>query len=208
MKNLVIFFSAAVLVAAPAGFAAAGQKKATSQAPAIAAARTNEEAGVKELKDTLYKLVRQDESLDGAIAALTAPRAGAKNLAAVSAALKTVSNDLRYLSARNEKAFAAIQPGSGLTRYTNAILSYSRKLDRKSARVAALAGRMAGSGRKAGMRDAVASGRTGKKARGRTLTQMLAQRQALKKLALDARELQGASRGLNAISKWLYIASK
>ncbi len=208
MKNTIISFSAAVLVAASAGFAAAGQKKGAVQDPAMTAARTNGDASVKELKDTLYRLVRQDESLDGAIAALTAPRAGEKDLAAVSATLKTVSSSLRYLSARNEKAFAAIQPASGLTRYTNAILSYSRKLNRKSARVAALAARMAGSGRKAGMRDAVSSGRHGKKARGRTLTQMLAQQQALKRLALDARKLRGASRGLSATSKWLYIASK
>lgn len=208
MKNLIISFSAAVLVAVSAGGAAAGQKKEAVPPPASAAARRNGEASVKEFKDTLYKLVRQDESLDGAIAALTAPRPSAKDIEAVSAALRAVSNNLKYLDARNKEAFAAIQPGSGLTRYTNAILSYSRKLDRKSARVAALAGRLAAAGRKAGMRDAVSSGRYGKKARGRTLTQILAEQQALKKLALDAAKLRGASRGLDATSKWLYIASK
>ncbi|MDA8131573.1 MAG: hypothetical protein M0011_08730 [Elusimicrobia bacterium] len=206
MKNR-LFISAALILLAGAVPALAGSKGAAAQAvPSVSA----EDAKTREFKDILFKLVRQDEYLDEAVEMLdtSTGRPGAEDLAALGVSLRTISNNLKHVAALNKAEFAAVQPGSQYARYTNAILSYSKKVDRKAVQVGGLISQLAASNKKAAMRDAVSSRKGGKKARGRSLNQILAEQKAMQKLASDARGLRVASRNLSATSKWLYIASK
>ncbi len=207
MKNKFAIF-AALFLAAGAGLSYAGSpKKAEAAKPAV----SQEDARVRDLKDILFKLVRQDEYLDEAIETLDTTGAAptAEDLAALGVTLKSVSRNLLQVAALNKEQFSSIQPGSEYARYTNTILSYSRKVDRKAAQVGTLIAGIAAKNKKAAMRDAVASKKKGaKKIRGKSLNQVLAEQKAVEKLAGEAKVLRGASRSLHASSKWLYIASK
>lgn len=206
MKNK-IALSAGLVLLSGLGFAFAKDAKAPVQQPA---AVTQEDAKVREFKDILFKLVRQDEYLDEAIETLdsSSGRPGTRELAALGVSLKSISKNLNAVSALNKTQFASIQPDSKLANYTNTILSYSRKVDRKAGQVGVLVAQLAAKNKKAAMRDAVAS-KTGKKARGgKKLTQLLEEQRVVDQLAADAKGLRGASRNLSATSKWLYIASK
>lgn len=202
-------FSAGLMLAAGLGLAFAGET-----VPAVAArAAVEDDAKVKEFKDILFKLVRQDEFLDEAIEILDtgSGRPSTEDLAALGVSLNSVSKSLRGVSALNKAEFSRVQPGSGLSRYTNTILSYSRKLARKSSEVSALVKKLSEGAKKAAMRDAVTSGKGAGKTGGKNLTQVLAEQKAgqraLAGLAADAAALREAARDLNASSKWLHIAS-
>ncbi len=190
------------------GLAFAAPEAKTAAAPAQAAA--GESAKTSQFKDILIKLVRQDEYLDEALETLDSSngRLSAHDLSAMGLSLKMISNNLKHVAALNKAEFAAVQPGSPDAKYIAAIFSYSRKVDRKAARVGGLVTGLAAKSKKASMRDAVSSRRTGRKAKGKKLTQLLEEQKAMAALASDARSLRAASRGLSATSKWLYIASK
>ena len=200
-----IILSALIVTVSGLGLAFAGTPAAIAvkQAPAPQAAA--DKSG--EFKEILVKLVHQDEFLDTAIESLGNKKdLTAHDLAAIGLNLKLIAGNLNSISALNRTEFAEITPGSELSNYTNAILSYSRKLDRKTAQVSAITARLASANKKGAMRDAVSS-KKGRKG-GKRIAQMAAEQSALADLAADARTLRGASRGLNATSKWLYIASK
>ena len=200
--------SAGLILLTGVGLAFAG--KATKPAADRPAAVEQQEMKVKELKDILFKLVRQDEYLDEAIESLDSTEGpiGQQDISALGFSLKSITKNLNLVSALNKTEFSAMQPGSNLSKYTNAILSYSRKVNRKAVKVNGLVVQLAASKKKAGMRDAVSSGKTGKKAPGKKLTQLLKEKTAVDKLAAEARNLRAASRGLSATSNWLYIASR
>ncbi len=207
MKNR-FALSAGLILLAGMGLAFAGT--AVKTAPVQSPGLTQDEAKVREFKDILFKLVRQDEYMDEAIETLDSSGgpAGAGDISALSLSLKSIAKNLNRISALNKTEFAAIQPGSNLSAYTNAILSYSRKVNRKAGQVNALVAQLASRNRKASMRDAVSSRKGVKKARGKKLTQLLEEQKAVEKLASDVKVLRAASRDLTATSKWLYIASK
>ena len=187
-------------------FADTTSKTALSPAPAV----KQDEAKIKEFKDILFKLVRQDEYLDEAIETLDTA-SGPVNLDDISAlgvSLKAIARNLKHVSALNKTEFSAIQPGSNLSTYTNTILSYSRKVNRKAGQVNVLVAQLAAKNKKAAMRDAVASKKGGRKVRGKKLTQLLEEQQAVERLSADAKNLGAASKDLSATSKWLYIASQ
>ncbi|MDD2804043.1 MAG: hypothetical protein PHV33_00685 [Elusimicrobiales bacterium] len=199
--------SAGLVLLSGLGLAFAGQAKSA----AVPAAVTQEDAKVKEFKDILFKLVRQDEYLDEAIESLdsSASRPDAQELAALGVSLKSIAKNLNHVSALNKAEFTSIQSDTKLATYTNTILSYSRKVDRKAGQVGALIAQLAVQNKKAALRDAVTTRKNGKKARGgKKLTQILEEQKAVERLAADAKTLRGASRNLTATSKWLYIASK
>lgn len=165
---------------------------------------------VKEFKDILFKLVRQDEYLDEAVETLDTAngRLTVEDLSALRVSLKSIANNLRHISALNKAEFSAIESGSELSAYTNTIMSYSRKVNRKVGQVNGLVAGLAARNKKAAMRDAVASRKGGKKVRGKKITQIVAEQEAMDALAAELKGLGAASRSLNATSKWLYIASK
>ncbi|MEK7722077.1 MAG: hypothetical protein AAB359_06775 [Elusimicrobiota bacterium] len=187
-------------------FADAAKKTAPVQAPVV----KQDDAKIKRFKGILFKLVRQDEYLDEAIETLDSAGGpvGAENISALSVGLKAIAENLNRVSALNKTEFSAIQPGSGLSIYTNAILSYSRKVNRKAGQINVLVAQLAAKKKKASMRDAVSSKKGGKKIRGKGLTQLLAEKNAVEKLSGDVKNLCAASHSLNATSKWLYIASR
>jgi len=201
-----IILSVLIVTASGLGLAFAGVPAATmvvkqNPVPQAAADKSGE------FKEILVKLVHQDEYLDEAIESLGAKKdLTAHDLSALGLNLKMITNNLKHISALNKTEFAEITPGSELSNYTNAILSYSRKLDRKTAQVGAITAKLASANKKGAMRDAVSS-KKGKKG-GKKITEMAAEQKALATLAADVRALRGASRDLNATSKWLYIASK
>lgn len=208
MKNKFALSAGLVLLA---GMGLAFADTAEKTAAPVQASVSQEEAKVKEFKDILFKLVRQDEYLDEAIETLdtSSSRPTTQDLSALGISLKSIAKNLNLVSALNKSEFTSIQPGTRLSTYTNTILSYSRKVDRKAGQVGALVAQMAAKNKKAAMRDAVSSRKGGKKARGgKKLTQILEEQKAVERLAADARVLRGASRNLSATSKWLYIASK
>lgn len=167
------------------------------------------EAKTREMKDILFKLVRQDEYLDEAIETLDAGNAGltAEDISAIGLSLKLIKNNLEHISALNKKQFTEAQPTSSLSVYTRTIFSYSRKVTVKAAQVGDLVSAALAKGKRSAMRDAVSSKRGAKKG-GKSLTALLEERQALEALADDAKSLKASARKLNATSKWLYIVSK
>lgn len=206
MKNK-FMLSAALVLFSGLGLAFAAPDAAANQA---AAAVTAENPKVKEFKDILFKLVRQDEYLDEAIETLDTAggKPGVDELAALRVSLKTITGNIRHIAALSKKEFSSIEPGTELATYTNTIMSYSRKVNRKVGQVNALVGKLAAQNKKAAMRDAVASGKGGKKVRGRKIADIAAEQKAMDDLAAELKSLSAASRNLNATSKWLYIASK
>lgn len=167
------------------------------------------EARTREMKDILFKLVRQDEYLDEAIETLDSRNAGlaAEDLSAVGLSLKLIKNNLEHISALNKKQFSEAQPSGSLAIYTRTIFSYSRKVAAKTAQVGDLVSAALAKGKRSAMRDAVSSKKSAKKG-GKSLTALLEERQALEALSDDARNLKASARKLNATSKWLYIVSK
>lgn len=165
---------------------------------------------VKEFKDILFKLVRQDEYLDEAVETLDTAngRLTVEDLSALRISLKSIASNLRHISALNKAEFSSIESGSELATYTNTIMSYSRKVNRKVGQVNGLVAGLAAKNKKTAMRDAVASRKGGKKVRGKKITQIVAEQEAMDALAAELKGLGAASRSLNATSKWLYIASK
>lgn len=205
MKNK-FALTAGLILLSGLGLAFAGTEAKTSvqAAPAV----KQEDAKVTEFKGILFKLVRQDEYLDEAIETLdSSKRLSTHDLSAMGLSLKMIAGNLNRVSVLNKNEFASIQPGSNLSKYTNTILSYSKSVNRKSAQVSTMVAKMAAATKRAGMRDAVSS-KKGSKKGGKKLTQLLDEQKALAALAADAKTLRGASRNLNATSKWLYIASK
>lgn len=167
------------------------------------------EAKTKEMKDILFKLVRQDEYLDEAIETLDSRDASltAEDISAIGLSLKLIKNNLEHISALNKKQFSEAQPSSSLSDYTRTIFSYSRKVTNKAAQVSDLVSSALAKGKRSAMRDAVSSKRGAKKG-GKSLTALLEERQALEALSDDARNLKASAKKLNATSKWLYIVSK
>jgi hypothetical protein len=201
-------FSAGLVLLSGIGLAFAGtaEKTALVQAPVV----KQDNAKIKEFKDILFKLVRQDEYLDEALETLDTSNgpASLEEISALGVSLKAISKNLRHVSALNKTEFSVIQSGSSLSTYTNTILSYSRKVNRKAGQVNLLVAKLAAKNKTPSMRDAVSSKKGGKKARGKKLTQLLEEQKAVEQLAADAKNLGAASRDLNASSKWLYIASQ
>ena len=205
MKNKFIL-SAALVIFSGLGLAFAS----TSSGAQPSAAAVQENPKVKQFKDILFKLVRQDEYLDEAIETLDTAgnKPGVDELAALRVSLKSIAGNLRHIAALNKKEFSSIEPGTELATYTNTIMSYSRKVNRKVGQVNGLVGKLAASNKKAAMRDAVASRKGGKKVRGRKIADIVEEQKAMDALAAELKALSLASRNLNATSKWLYIASK
>ncbi|HNW45412.1 MAG TPA: hypothetical protein PKI19_12985 [Elusimicrobiales bacterium] len=199
-----ILFTALILVAGTGPVFAA--KTAAAAAPAAAAAvQADKETGFREM---LVKLMRQDEELDAALQKLdSAKPLSVRELDTVGLTLKLIAGSLGQVSVQNRLQFSAVGPDAGVGSYTNAILSYSRKFDRKTARISALTAALSGKTKKAAVRDAVSSKKS-KKAAGKKIEQLLAEQTAVQTLAADANKLRRASRDLAATSKWLYIASK
>ena len=130
------------------------------------------------------------------------------DLSALRVSLRSIANNLRHISALNKAEFSSIESGSELSAYTNTIMSYSRKVNRKVGQCNVLVAGLAAKNKKAAMRDAVASRKGGKKVRGKKITDIVAEQRAMDALAAELKGLGAASRSLNATSKWLYIASK
>jgi len=146
-------------------FAGAAEKAAFVQSPAV----VQKDAKVKEFKDILFKLVRQDEYLDEAIETLDSSGGpvDAQDISAIGFSLKSIARNLNHVSTLNKTEFTVIQPGSNLSTYTNTILSYSRKVSRKVGQVNVLVAQLAKKNKMASMRDAVSSRKAGKKGRAR-----------------------------------------
>jgi hypothetical protein len=214
MKNK-FALTAGLILLSGLGLAFAGTPKKAAAIPAeVKDAKTAdvkaEDPKTREFKDILFKLVRQDEYLDEAIDTLDSSngRMSAHDISAMGLSLKLIAGNLDKVAALNKGEFASVQPGSPNAKYIATIFSYSSKVSRKSAQVGKIVAGLASSNRKAAMRDAVSSKKGSKKAKGKKLDQMLAEQQALKQLAADAKTLGTASRGVAATSKWLYISSK
>ena len=207
MKNRFTLSAALILLSGLGlAFADTSSKTSPGQAPAV----KQDDAKIREFKDILFKLVRQDEYLDEAIETLDSAGGpgGIEDISALGVSLKAIAKNLSHVSALNKTEFSAIQPGSNLSAYTNTILSYSRKVNRKAGQVNILVAQLAAKNKKAAMRDAVASKKGGRKVRGKKLTQLLEEQQAVERLSADAKTLGAASKNLSATSKWLYIASQ
>ncbi|MDP2865806.1 MAG: hypothetical protein Q8O90_06160, partial [Elusimicrobiota bacterium] len=117
MKNK-IALSAGLILLTGLGLAFAGTTVKTSLAGA--AAVKQEDAKVREFKDILFKLVRQDEYLDEAIETLDTASGPAdlQDISALGVSLKVIAKNLKHISALNKTEFSSIQAGSALSNYT------------------------------------------------------------------------------------------
>jgi len=199
------FFTAVfAVVIIPAGASPAAAK-------ARADAVVNETAAkVEKMKSVLFSLVRHDECLDGVIDKFSSSNArlSAHEISTLGLTLKTVKGGLEAVSARNKKSFSEARPNAALAVYTRTILSYSRSISRKTAKIDALLAHAALSSKKTAMRDAVSSKKSGGIRNGKKLTQILEEQQALERLSADLQALKASSRKLTATSNWLDIVSK
>ncbi|MBU2575105.1 MAG: hypothetical protein KKH28_13620 [Elusimicrobia bacterium] len=197
---LTIIFAVNLVFANTSKTAAAGTK---AQAAATNNART------KEMKNILFKLVRQDEYLDEAIEILdsSTSKLTADDISALGLSLKLIKNNLEHLAALNKKQFSEVQPYTGFAIYTKTILSYSRKAAVKVGQAGELVSAAVAKGKKSAVRDAVSS-KKGKKVKGKNLTQILEEQKAMEKLSADIRNLKASAKKLYATSRWLYIVSK
>ncbi len=203
-KNMILAAAACFIFSYSA---AAGEKTAAADSQDITAVSAADTAG---LKDILFKLVRQDELLDEAIENLEGANGPVTvtQLAGVKNTLRVVRKNLDHVSWLNKKHFTAVQPGSETEKYTRTILSYSGKISRKSAQISAIASRAASSGKKSALRDAPSSKKSRKSAAGRTVRQVLAEKDAWAGIAAETKNLKGSSYRLKATSRWLHVASK
>lgn len=162
------------------------------------------------LKDILFKLVRQDELLDEAIENLEGANGPVtvKELAGIKRTLGVVRKNLDHISWLNKKHFTVVEPGSETEKYTRTILSYSDKINRKSAQIGAIAARAAAAKKKSALRDAPSSKRSRKSAGSRTVKQILAEKDAWAGISAETKSLKGSSYKLKATSRWLHVASK
>ncbi|KAF0125656.1 MAG: hypothetical protein FD189_1206 [Elusimicrobia bacterium] len=162
------------------------------------------------LKDILFKLVRQDELLDEAIENLEGASGPVtvKGLAGIKKTLGVVRKNLDHISWLNKKHFTGVQPGSETEKYTRTILSYSDKISRKSAQINAIAARAASAKNKSALRDAPSSKKSGKSARARSVTRILAEKDAWTGISAETKKLKGSSHKLKATSRWLHVASR
>ncbi|MEI7482678.1 MAG: hypothetical protein WCK75_10060 [Elusimicrobiota bacterium] len=175
------------------------------------------------MKNTLSKLIRQDDFLDEALETLESAngKLSAHNMLALGLSFKIIKSDLDAISALNKKEFSEVQPEPGATTYTKTILSYSRSISQKIIKISGLVAKASRTNKKLAMRDAVISpDSSGSQARGtgrppykktgngKKLTQILEEQKAVERLSSDIQILKTASRQLNATSKWLYIVSK
>lgn len=199
-----IAISAALILAVGVGVPFAKGEAAPQQEQGV-----QETPQVKVFNDILFKLVRQDEYLDEALEILdtASGRPGVQDLAALRVSLKTVTNNLRHIDALNKKEFDRIGSDPAVIKYTNTILSYSRKVDRKTVRLVSAVSDLS---KKDTMRDAVSSRKKGdrRKTRAKKITEILRAQKEVKSLAGDIKSLRSAARRLSATSNWLYIASK
>ena len=165
---------------------------------------------IKELKNILFKLVRQDEYLDETIDTLdsAAGKLSLDDISALGLGLRMIKGNLDALSAMNKKQFAEVQPDPALNTYTRTILSYSRQVSQKIVKVNGFVARAALKNKKSGLRDAVTSKRGRTAAKGKTLTRILEEQKAMERLSADIKTLRASSDKLTATSKWLYIISK
>jgi hypothetical protein len=114
MKNRSILSAGLILIAGLGlAFAGTAEKTVLVQTPSV----KQQDGKVKEFKDILFKLVRQDEYLDEALETLDSSSgpAGAEDLAALGVSLKSIAGNLKHISALNKTEFSAIQPGSTLS---------------------------------------------------------------------------------------------
>lgn len=162
------------------------------------------------MKDILFRLVRQDEYLDEALAAIESSngKLSIHNLSALGLSFKLIKNDLNAISAMNKREFPGIRPEPGVAVYTRTILSYSRSVSRKVVKINALMAKTAFKSKKLAMRDAVSSRKSGGPRNGKKLTRILEEQKAIEMLMSDIQTLRASSRKLTATSKWLYIVSK
>jgi len=192
-------------------------KRGVQTADGQASVSPAQAAKIKQMKDILFKLVRQDEYLDEAIETLDTAnhKFTAHDISALSLSLKLIKENMDNASALNKAQFAELQPGLNLSSCTKAILSYSAKMNAKVLRVGLLTRNLSAKNKKAAMRDAVSAKKggpddsaRGRKVRGKSITRLLDEQQALKQLSFEVKNLKASSARLTAISKWLYIVSK
>lgn len=162
------------------------------------------------LKDILSKLVRQDELLDEAVENLEGANGpvAVKDLSAVRNTLRVVRKNLDHISWLNKEHLAAVKPGPETGKYARAILSYSGRISSKSARISAIAARAASAKNKSALRDAPSSGAPRKRAGGKSVKLILAEKDAWAGIAAETKNLKNSSYKLKATSRWLHVASK
>jgi hypothetical protein len=197
---------AAAIVFFSAGFAFAEINAPASSTGTIS--RPAQENAAK-LKNILARLIRQNEYLDETLDTLgsAGKKLSAQEIAALGFGLRRIKGNLDSVSELEAAQLTEMRPGSGLSQYTRTILSYSRSISKKIARVGALTAKAALKNGGPAVRDAVSS-RPGTGRGGRKLTRLLEERRAMDHLAADAKALKFSSDKLTAAGKWLYITSK
>lgn len=162
------------------------------------------------LRDILTKLVRQDELLDEAVENLEGANGpvAVRDLSALRNTLRVVRKNLDHISWLNKEQLAAVKPGSETGKYARAILSYSGRISSKSARISAIAARAGSAKNKSALRDAPSSGTQRKRAGGKSVKLILAEKDAWAGIAAETKNLKNSSYKLKATSRWLHVASR
>lgn len=166
-----------------------------------------ENANIKEIKNMIIKLVRQDEYLDGILELIEDSNNNltSQDMEAMNLNIKLIRNNLEHILLLAKKQFPEIQPSHGLSKYTKTMLSYTGKLDKK---ISFLNRSVSASiNKKSKMRDALSSKKTSKSG-GKKLTLILEEEKGMRKLSEHIKQLRSSSKKLNAASKWLYVVSK
>jgi len=164
----------------------------------------SEDSQVKEnLKEILYKLVRQDQYLDETIYAVKAKngKLNDEDTKSLLSGIKKVKKQMDEVSKLNKEQLIKIKQGAEIAKYTKTIMIYGNKIDKKTNYLISFLSK-----NQSKMRNAPISnkGYKGKK-KFQTIMEEQNRMEIVKKEIVSLKDF---SKKLKANGKWLYIASR
>jgi len=166
----------------------------------------NTKSTKENLKEILYKLVKQDDYLDEVIEKIQGKRSFSdeENKELLSN-IKLIRNNLEHITFLNKNELDKINSDPEISKYTRTIMVYSDKINKKTVNVLSFMNLKIKKSQK-GLRNAPISKKT--KVKGKNIKQLAAEQKNIENLRKELYELSKSSFKVKATSKWLYVASK
>ncbi len=152
------------------------------------------------LKDILYKLIKQDEYMDETIEKIKISKK-ISDTDSIIQKVRLIKKSLNEVTALNKTQLSNIRPDAETAKYTRTIMVYSNRINRKINVMRFLLVKDSTSS----LRNApMSSG----KVKGKKLQQIIKEKEISESIKKEFISLEKSSARLKASSKWLYIASK
>jgi len=166
----------------------------------------NTKSTKENLKEILYKLVKQDDYLDEVIENIK----GKKNFSngdnkEILSNIKLIRNNLEHISFLNKNELDKVNSDPEISKYTKTIMVYSNKINKKAVSILLFID-LKMKKTKNGLRNAPISKKT--KIKGKNIKQLVEEQKNMEDLKKELYKLYKSSFKVKATSKWLYVASK